>query len=170
MIPIPRLNDYNRGIERLNIEQSIKNKVQTLDLCVEFLQEQADQLVAIEEISDKDDSQAFWLGDQGKKAQALAHIAQVRARWQGLLDHMDEPINQHAHLLLAEDAALAERDEALFEALLRREIVVSYKQEVAKNETTFCRSRIRRDLAKAASHSCTSTQCAFVCGDAYACG
>ena len=132
VIPIPRLNDYNRGIERLNIEQSIKNKVQTLDLCAEFLQEQADQLVAIEEISDKDDSQAFWLGDQGKKAQALAHIAQVRARWQGLLDHMDEPINQHAHLLLAEDAALAERNEALFEALLRREIVVSYKQEVAK--------------------------------------
>jgi FAD/FMN-containing dehydrogenase len=74
VIPIPRLNDYNRGIERLNIEQSIKNKVQTLDLCAEFLQEQADQLVAIEEISDKDDSQAFWLGDQGKKAQALALI------------------------------------------------------------------------------------------------
>ncbi|MCI4411290.1 MAG: DUF3683 domain-containing protein [Thiotrichales bacterium] len=131
VIPIPRLNDYNRGIERLNIEQSIKNKIQTLDLCAEFLTERADKLVASEEISDQDDAQAFWLGEQGKKAQALAHIAQVRARWQGLLDNMDEPINQHTELLLAEDMPLAAREEPLFEALLRRELVVSYRREMA---------------------------------------
>jgi FAD/FMN-containing dehydrogenase/Fe-S oxidoreductase len=131
VIPIPRLNDYNRGIERLNIEQSIKNKIQTLDLCAEFLTERADKLVASEEISDQDDAQAFWLGEQGKKAQALAHIAQVRARWQGLLDNMDEPINQHTALLLAEDMPLAAREEPLFEALLRRELVVSYRREMA---------------------------------------
>ena len=132
VIPIPRLNDYNRGIERLNIEQSIKNKIATLKLCTEFLQAQADSLVVAEELSNDDDAQAFWLGEKGKKAQALAHIARVQTRWQGLLDKMDEPINHHTTLLLEVDAPLASREESLFEALLRRELLVSYRQEVAK--------------------------------------
>jgi len=131
VIPIPRLNDYNRGIERLNIEQSIKNKIQTLKLCTEFLSERADKLVLAEELSSDDDAQAFWHGEKGKKAQALAHIAAVQARWQGLLDQMDAPINQHTDLLLEQDAPLASREESLFEALLRRELVVSYRAEVA---------------------------------------
>lgn len=133
VIPIPRLNDYNRGIERLNIEQSIQNKLKTLDIFSQFLQQKAESLIDTIELGEGDDSQAFWSGEQGKKAQALAHIAQVRARWQGLLEAMDEPIHQHRHLLAEDEQALADRDESLFEAFLRREVVVSYKKEVAKN-------------------------------------
>lgn len=136
VIPIPRLNDYNRGIERLNIEQSIENKIETLDLCAAFLQQEAESLIETVELDDQDDSQAFWSGPQGKKAQALAHIDRVRARWQALLDHMDEPCDQHHELLpmVGSDGTTnpVVDNESLFERLLRREIVVSYKQEVAK--------------------------------------
>lgn len=129
VIPIKRLNDYNRGIERLNIEMSVTNKLATLQAFSTFLTHDAYALIAAEELEVGDDPQAFW---QGKQEQALAHIESVRARWQGLLDYMDEPINQHAALLAEKEQGLADRSEALFEALLRREIVVSYKSEVAK--------------------------------------
>lgn len=147
VIPIHRLNDYNRGIERLNIEQSIKNKLAVVDAFCVFLQEEARTLVEEAPLTQGDDPQAFW---QGKQAQALAHLAKVRQRWQILLSDMDAALSDHWSLLTeAEQARLSGRDESLFEALLRRDIVVSYKQEVAsKMKQLFAGHEYEKILAR----------------------
>ena len=37
VIPLERLADYSRGIERINIEQSISNKLQIMRAVLEYL-------------------------------------------------------------------------------------------------------------------------------------
>ncbi len=87
VIPLERMADYCDGIERINIELSIRNK---LDLCAALTEFLSADLPA-------DDGDAAlgpdeWLGD--RCAEALALIATVRLRWQWLLDHLDLPLAQ----------------------------------------------------------------------------
>jgi FAD/FMN-containing dehydrogenase/Fe-S oxidoreductase len=66
VIPLPRMAEYTDGIERINIELSLQNK---LMLCDELIRE----LPTTEET-------------QERVEQAIALITQVRAQWQGWLD------------------------------------------------------------------------------------
>jgi FAD/FMN-containing dehydrogenase/Fe-S oxidoreductase len=84
VIPLPRMGDYCDGIERINIELSIANKLALCDALTEFLQgdlplHRGDATLDKEEL----------LGD--RRNQALATVAEVRARWQTLLDYLDAP-------------------------------------------------------------------------------
>ena len=84
VIPLPRMGDYCDGIERINIELSIANKIALCDRLQEFLR--GDMPLHVGEATiDK----AELLGD--RREQALAAVADVRARWQELLDRLDEP-------------------------------------------------------------------------------
>jgi len=82
VIPLPRMGDYCDGIERFNIELSIKNKIELCDALTAFLQGDL----------------PLHLGDAGLSGRALigerrdlavAAVAEVRARWQDLLDNLD---------------------------------------------------------------------------------
>ncbi|MBU1236332.1 MAG: DUF3683 domain-containing protein [Gammaproteobacteria bacterium] len=84
VIPLPRMGDYCDGIERINIELSIANKLALCDALTEFLQgdlplHRGDATLDKEEL----------LGD--RRNQALATVAEVRARWQTQLDYLDAP-------------------------------------------------------------------------------
>jgi len=84
VIPLPRMGDYCDGIERINIELSIANKLALCDALTEFLQ--GDLPLHLGDASlDKEEL----LGD--RRNQALATVAEVRARWQTLLDYLDAP-------------------------------------------------------------------------------
>ena len=84
VIPLPRMGDYCDGIERINIELSIANKIALCDRLQEFFN--GDMPLHVGEATiDK----AELLGD--RREQALAAVADVRARWQELLDRLDEP-------------------------------------------------------------------------------
>lgn len=128
VIPIKRLNEYNTGIERMNIECSIRNKLQTLRAFQDFLNSNAEKHVEEEAFGDAE-IQTLW---QNKKQQAMAHIQTVIARWTRLLNHMDESMLAHAEVLSEDQQSLASRDESIFSLLLRRELRISYKREVAK--------------------------------------
>jgi FAD/FMN-containing dehydrogenase/Fe-S oxidoreductase len=84
VIPLERLGDYSDGIERINIELSIGNKLKLLDALGAYF---AGELpVAGDE--EKLDKAAFF-GDRAAQAREL--IEQARGRWSGYLARIDEP-------------------------------------------------------------------------------
>ncbi|HEY9026648.1 MAG TPA: FAD-binding and (Fe-S)-binding domain-containing protein, partial [Burkholderiaceae bacterium] len=85
VIPLERMGEYTLGIERINIELSLRNKLQLLDRLQEFLS------AAPLPLGKSEDTQAIpsaeILGDRA--ARALALIAGVRALWQGWMTGLD---------------------------------------------------------------------------------
>ncbi|MBK6293539.1 MAG: FAD/FMN-binding oxidoreductase [Rhodoferax sp.] len=85
VIPLHRMAEYTDGIERINIELSLKNKLALCDALQEFF---ADGSLPLGKQDDANDiPSAELLGD--RVAQALGLIAEVRGVWQGWLDNVD---------------------------------------------------------------------------------
>ena len=85
VIPLPRMAEYTDGIERINIELSLRNK---LKLCAEiesFLQRGNLPLGKQEDASDIPSAELL----EDRVAQALAVVREVRAQWQGWLSDVD---------------------------------------------------------------------------------
>ncbi|TQN04010.1 Fe-S oxidoreductase [Acidovorax temperans] len=85
VIPLPRMAEYTDGIERINIELSLRNKLKLCDTLTEFFergnlplgkQDAADDVPAAELLEER-------------VAQAIALVAEVRALWQGWLDNVE---------------------------------------------------------------------------------
>jgi FAD/FMN-containing dehydrogenase/Fe-S oxidoreductase len=89
VIPLPRMGDYCDGVERINIELSIGNKLALCDRLAELL---AGDLPLHRGDADADLDPALLIGDRRQAAQEA--VAQVRARWQWLLDHLDLPLGE----------------------------------------------------------------------------
>ncbi|GHU02659.1 oxidoreductase [Betaproteobacteria bacterium] len=132
VIPLPRMGDYCDGIERINIELSIRNK---LDLCHAldgFLRgtlalNQGDANLASEDL----------IGD--RRDAALAYLERVRQRWQWLLDKLDLPLTEAEKSFdalginaLEPDKRAADSipDSILFHRLQDYSIRVSWKTEL----------------------------------------
>ncbi|MBC2761519.1 DUF3683 domain-containing protein [Thiobacillus sp.] len=109
VIPLPRLGDYTDGIERINIELSITNKLKLLDALAEFF---AAPLPLLED----DDTVADPVQVEEKQAQARNLVAAVRARWAGYLADLDAP----------------HESGTVFTALRDKHIRVSWKREVKR--------------------------------------
>ena len=58
-------------------------------------------------------------------------VTQARDRWQTLLDRMESPAADHKALLSDEIQALIQPGDRLLDLLLRRDLLVSYRREVA---------------------------------------
>jgi FAD/FMN-containing dehydrogenase/Fe-S oxidoreductase len=121
VIPLPRMGDYCDGIERINIELSLKNKLKLLDALDEFF---AGELP----LYYQDDLEAP-LGDAellGNRPQAAQQVlAEARTRWQWLLDNLDAPLGEGMY-------APEDRQDAVtvFEAVQRHLLRASWKREV----------------------------------------
>src|SRR3989338_7090463 len=88
VIPLRHMGDYCDGIERINIELSLKNKLKLLDALDEFF---AGELP----LHYQDDAQlgdAELLDNRPQLAQQM--LAEVRTRWQWLLDNLDAPLGE----------------------------------------------------------------------------
>ena len=83
VIPLPRMGDYCDGIERINIELSITNKIALADALENYLQGDLPLNVG-DTMLDKPEL----LGD--RREQALELVRDVRARWQNYLDQLDQ--------------------------------------------------------------------------------
>jgi FAD/FMN-containing dehydrogenase/Fe-S oxidoreductase len=105
VIPLERLGEYTDAIERLNIELSIRNKLELLDTLDAYLSPDA----VLEPREDAADAAST------RRSEALELIARVRLRWQYLLDNMDAPEGDTG---------------SLFDKLQDRSIRVSWKSEV----------------------------------------
>ena len=90
VIPLPRMGEYTDGIDRINIELSLKNKLQVLDGLESFLRRSALPLGKGDD--DYEIPTAEILGDRVQ--QALELIAKVRTRWSDWLVGMDNYFSQ----------------------------------------------------------------------------
>ena len=104
VIPLARLGDYTDGVERINIERSIANKLALCDALDAFLA--GDALAHAWGPDDEARPTAELLATKIDEARAL--VAATRARWQDLLDRID----------------------ATFPALQDHSITVSWKAEL----------------------------------------
>ncbi len=126
VIPLPRMGDYCDGVERINIELSLHNKIKLLGALDEFF---AGELP----LYYQDDAQlgnAELLGNRPQQAREL--LTEVRARWQWMLDNLDAPLSSlplpaFVHSLPLAGERLGER---VFDALQRHLLRASWKREV----------------------------------------
>ncbi|HQT69341.1 MAG TPA: FAD/FMN-binding oxidoreductase [Thiobacillus sp.] len=116
VIPLPRLGDYTDGIEHINIELSISNKLKLLDALAGFfagplpLLEDEDTIADPEKVAEK-------------QAQAQALIAAVQSRWANYLGNLDAP---------ADPLTPSASPLTTFEALRDKHTRVSWKREVRR--------------------------------------
>ncbi|MEO5339686.1 MAG: DUF3683 domain-containing protein [Magnetococcus sp. MYC-9] len=131
VIPLERLAEYNEGIERLNIEQSIGNKLRIVQAARRFLAgEGCLNLLPGRLLGPfEQEGEAILLGKRGA---ALQLLDKVHHRWQSLLDHLDSPATEAALPLEEAERAMARPGERLIQLLLRRDLRISYRQEVAQ--------------------------------------
>ena len=127
VIPLERLGEYSDGIERINIELSIQNK---LKLCAELEQYLSGKL-PIDKMG-TDLPTAELLGERGKHA--LAHVSAVKERWDWLLVNLDTSLTDYkARYGAAVHAAPeAKDDESCFTAFRDFRLRVSVKEDVMK--------------------------------------
>ena len=85
VIPLPRMAEYTDGIERINIELSLRNKISLCDALEEFLRRDTLPL------GKQDGEDAFDAAEllQDRVAQALALVREVRSTWSGWLRDVD---------------------------------------------------------------------------------
>ncbi len=123
VIPLERLGEYSDGVERINIELSIKNKLALLEALEEFfagelpLHQHEEKLPA-----------ADVLGDRVEQARAL--LAQTRTRWKFLLDNLDTRVADAGYEVIPAIASVAYREQTVFTLLQNHTVRVTWKEEV----------------------------------------
>ena len=123
VIPLERLGDYSDGIERINIELSIANKLALLDALDEYLQGELPL-----NLHDDKVPAAELLGERPARARAL--LGRTRARWQYLLDNLDLPQREAQRDVVQPLAAAECGEQTLFGLLQNHTLRVSWKEEV----------------------------------------
>ena len=131
VIPLERLGDYSDGIERLNIELSIANKLKLLSA----LEDSLNHDLPLQQ-SEVTVNAAELLGDRVERARAL--IAETRQRWQWLADNLDTPlarlrdadVRPQTPLEIAPSAFVAHASDHVWHLLQDHTLRVSWKTEL----------------------------------------
>ncbi len=127
VIPLHRLSEYNDFIEHLNIEYSIRNKIEILDKIESYLK------IISQQVTEDDTLSLSGLGveDDGFLADKLARcrqcISSTRQYWQACLHGLDAPAAMLEHPL---DGTMYDADETLFSMIQRGGLRISYRREV----------------------------------------
>ena len=134
VIPLPRMGDYCDGIERINIELSLHNKIKFLDSLDEFF---AGELPLYYQ-DDKQIGDAELLGNRAADARQL--LADVRGRWEWLRDNLDAPLSQtppNLPLSGEESDLLPNKEGAselnVFDAVQCHQLRASWKREIRED-------------------------------------
>ena len=130
VIPLERLGDYSDGIEHLNIELSLKNKLRLVEALIQFMQgrlplDEGDEKIPLEEL----------IGTRRQDALDVLRI--ISARWKCYLDNLDQPLSRIQSELRAVgvDASITKVAETspdllLFDLLQTHQIRTSWKNEI----------------------------------------
>ena len=128
VIPLPRMGDYCDGIERINIELSLRNKLRLCQALADFLKGDL-PLRFYENSVDAVDL----IGD--RREQALLVVAQIRERWEWLYNNLDLPLQEAESVFNGYGIAVSEltnraAQPILFHRLQDHSLRVSWKQEL----------------------------------------
>jgi len=90
VIPLPRMAEYTDGIERINIELSLRNKIALCDALLDLLSNGQLPMAAVDDELDRPSPELL----QERTAQAKVLLAQVRALWDSWLVGIDHYLLQ----------------------------------------------------------------------------
>ncbi len=123
VIPLDRLGDYSDGIERINIELSIANKLRLLDALDAYF---AGKLPLYQH--DEGLPAAELLGDRQEAARLV--LAGARERWEYLLANLDTPLAQASRNAVPALATISQPGTTVFSLVQNHTVRVSWKEEV----------------------------------------
>jgi len=119
----------------INIEQSLRNKLEIIQAMAAFLE--TDWTALLRE--DPDFSPSAELADlvAEKRHAAQALLSTVRHRWQAILEHLDAPAvdapaERHQDLLDEDARARRRPGDTLLDLLLRRDLRISFRRELRR--------------------------------------
>ncbi|MBL8377844.1 MAG: DUF3683 domain-containing protein [Burkholderiales bacterium] len=128
VIPLPRLGDYSDGIERINIELSIGNKIALIDALGTLFARPALPVNPDDDSLSRDE-----LLNEGV-AEARELLSRVRARWCAILASLDQTVAARGLALCAlgvdADALTMPQQATIFRMVQDRTIRVSWKSEL----------------------------------------
>jgi FAD/FMN-containing dehydrogenase/Fe-S oxidoreductase len=127
VIPLERLGDYSREIERINIEQSIKNKDAIMAALLDYLDGPLREALPAGEYETPEEAAAIL---EGKRNAAREALRAMRARWERILARLDAPAAEHTELLREGERAKRRDGDTLLDMLLRRDLRQSFRDEV----------------------------------------
>ena len=127
VIPLARLGDYSDGIERINIELSLQNKIRLMEALDEYLDGVARSGADLDTALPVDPALA-----------ARELVLAARSRWEWLLQHLDEPFSGFEQWQAAQRlpgtpvtaSGAAATTKTVFHVLQEQALRVSWKQEV----------------------------------------
>ncbi|RZI86085.1 MAG: DUF3683 domain-containing protein [Rubrivivax sp.] len=133
VIPLPRMGEYTLGIERINIELSLRNKLQLIDRLQAFMSTGNLPLGKVEDASELPSPEQL----QEHVQSALTLLDETKARWQFLYERIDAPLAEVGDQLAAlgylqhRDGTYAPQDgDTVFNLLQTWAIRVSWKREL----------------------------------------
>ncbi len=127
VIPLDRLAEYSRGIEHINIEYSIRNKLKIMRAVLEYLAGPMPESRADGDFEDSDESEAILAAKRDAAREAVQAASQ---RWEAILRHLEDPAGEHAGLLRTSEGPLMHPGDTLLDMMLRRDLRHSYRKEI----------------------------------------
>ena len=126
VIPLDRIGDYTHGIETMNVQQSVTNKLAMLDALTSYINKEQSMLSE----SSLEISQFL----TPRFSSAIDLIEQTRVRWVALLNNFSENIKSLKEYLLDDELNSAAFEEGLsvIQAVLNADVRISYKNEVER--------------------------------------
>ncbi|MBL8371092.1 MAG: FAD/FMN-binding oxidoreductase [Burkholderiaceae bacterium] len=85
VIPLPRMGEYTEGIERLNVELSLRNKIELADRLVAFFSQGNLPLGKADDAAGLASAEIL----EDRVQQVLALLREVRSQWQTWLEQLD---------------------------------------------------------------------------------
>jgi FAD/FMN-containing dehydrogenase/Fe-S oxidoreductase len=138
VIPLNRMGEYTDGIERINIELSIRNKLQLVEQLRAFFAAGNLPVGKSDDASGESIGAEEMLGDRVQQADEI--LAEAESRWRWLLAGLDQPLADSKEKLYqlglqrldtAFEARIAEQPDAtVFDVVQDRTVRVSWKQEI----------------------------------------
>ena len=129
VIPLDKLAAYSRGIERINIQQSICNKDAIMAAVLDYLAGPLEEARPAGTYESSGEALAIL---EAKRAAAIEVVELARNRWHGILELLDEPAIEHLDLLREPERAQVHAADTLLHLMLRRDLRQSYRKEVAR--------------------------------------
>ncbi|MCC2957838.1 DUF3683 domain-containing protein [Massilia sp. IC2-477] len=161
VIPLNRMGEYTDGIERINVELSIKNKLQLAEALHGYLSNEHLPIEKSDDATGDTIDRAEILGDRPQQAVALVEL--VAARWGFILANLDQPLaavrGKLDELGLGQlSATLDQRigtqpDALLFDVVQDHTIRASWKQEL--------RAPLRQ-IFNGAAYKCILDECTAI--------
>ena len=130
VIPLPRLAEYAEGIEHINIEHSMANKLRLIAALLDYLN--SDDPAKLTRSADYAPDAESDVIIANKITAAREFLLKIQQKWSAILQQLDGPAASCMELLDASTQAKAQEGDTLFVLLQRRDFRISYRSEVER--------------------------------------